>query len=188
MTISKNRYIMWSCLLSTVAACSQQISIDGGAPASPGATGAGSRSSEWQANGATACEKYLTSDEVSKVLPTKVAGNITTLSAEECVYKVKDAANFGAISIRLSGHINTEMFKAVASHLENPAPLQGVGDIAVLSGLEGSYILMEAMKGNDRYCEIKVMVSSRAFMALQNQVAGPELGAICGKLFALAAG
>ncbi len=190
-TISLLRSITVACALCTIAACSQGASAPTPAPAdsdkssntAAGDLGAtASDDSAWQTNGGTACDKYLTPDLIAEVLnmPT---GKIEHLNPEECKYGAPDWHNPASIHITLGGHFNPGMFKAAAQFRENQVPLPGVGDMATRSG-NGSHVMIDALKGDHRYCYINAEAGSGS-VPLKSEPLAQKLGAICNKLFAL---
>ncbi len=131
------------------------------APALPAADGG------WIANGATACEKYLTPEVVTAILG-KAAGQPRRLDAHSC--------NTGMIYISLKvADINVfqlELPRIAGVHL-----MGGVGDAAYWNEAGA----VSAVKGHDRGCDISVITGAK----IHNAELGQKLGEICNKLFAI---
>lgn len=165
---------------ATATAPATGTSTDANAGVNNGATA--SDDSAWQTNGGTACDKYLTPDLIAEVLnmPT---GKIEHLNPEECKYGAPDWHNPASIHITLGSHFNPGMFKAAAQFRENLVPLPGVGDMATRSG-NGSHVMVDALKGDHRYCYINAEAGSGS-VPLKSEPLAQKLGAICNKLFAL---
>jgi hypothetical protein len=146
-----------------------------GTPASSASAGSSSASGNWVANGATACEKYLTPDVVAAIL-THPAGRSKTLGAQGCDYETTDSG--GSISITLTA-AGPAAFDAEQKYFVNPIPLPGVGDKAVrhTTGIE-------AIKGEDRGCSIQAG-GAPGSTKLTGEALAQKLGEICNKLFAL---
>ena len=127
----------------------------------------------WVANGATACEKYLTPDFVGQIFKDP-AGHAKKLSAQGCSF---DTPDFASITIMLTAG-GPSVFDAHQKYLTNPVPLSGVGDKAVRTASG-----VEAVKGQNRMCTIDVMPP------FGNKLSGDALarkvGELCNKLFAL---
>ncbi|MGH7647241.1 MAG: hypothetical protein ACREND_03920, partial [Gemmatimonadaceae bacterium] len=126
------------------AACSRGASASGKGGGSTGGAG-GSSSGQWIANGATACDKYLTPDVVGKFMANP-DGKVGTRTPQGCVFEMADGG--GNISITLDNGGPTS-FTAMRPYWTNPVALAGVGDSAVqtLTGIA-------AVKGKDRGCSI----------------------------------
>jgi hypothetical protein len=169
------RFILLSIVAGcAITACSRGTSAPGGdQPAPKTAGGDAPAGSAWIANGATACEKYLTPEFVAQIFR-NAAGSRKTLSAQACSFETPD---FASINITLSA-AGPSVFDAHQKYLTDPVPLAGVGDRAVRSATG-----IEAVKGRDRMCGIDVMPP------FGNRLSGEALarktGEICNKLFAL---
>ena len=125
----------------------------------------------WTANGATACEKYLTPEFIAAVLgdkpePAKVTGPNSCMTKSGSLYitlSVKDVTEFRRELPRIAG-----------VHL-----LSGVGDAAYWNG-SGA---VSAVKSPNRACLIGVLVQQSA--KIHDEELGKKLGEVCNKLFAL---
>jgi len=127
----------------------------------------------WVANGATACEKYLTPDFAGQIFANP-AGHAKQLSAQACSFEAPD---FASISITLIAG-GPSVFDAHQKYLVDPVPVSGVGDKAVrtASGIE-------AVKGQNRMCTIDVMPPFGH--KLSGEALARKVGELCNKLFAL---
>ena len=163
MSHAKLSAILFACSLCAAASCSNS--------AAQTKTGGGA----WIANGATACEKYLTPGVVAEIL-TNPAGQSKTLSAQSCTYETAD--NSGSISITLT-NAGPSAFDAYQQYLADPVPLAGVGDKA-----SRSIIGIDAVKGADRSGSIDAG-GPPGSTKLRGEALAQKLGAICNKLFAL---
>jgi hypothetical protein len=160
-----------------LASCTQNASTSGGsqraASQAPAPTQASSTGGIWIANGASACDTYLTPAVVAEILKDP-AGQSKTLSPQSCSYKTRD---FASISITLMG-AGTTGLDAHMKYLTDPVPLAGVGDKAVRTAIG-----IEAAKGANRMCSIDVMPPFAA--KTSGEALAQKLGAICNRLFAL---
>jgi hypothetical protein len=161
----------WTPLALIVVAASCASSGCSKTPESPRRTGADA----WIANGATACDRYLSRDVVAAIL-TNPSGSAKTLSAQACSYTTNDSA--GTITITLT-NAGPAAFDEYQKYLVNPEPLQGVGDKA-----SQSMIGIVAMKGANRNCSIDAG-GAPGSLRLRGAELGQKLGAICNQLFAL---
>jgi hypothetical protein len=127
----------------------------------------------WVANGASACEKYLTPDFVGQIFKNP-AGQAKKRGVQGCGFETPD---FASISITLAAG-GPSVFDAHQKYLTNPVPLDGVGDKAVRTAAG-----IEAVKGQDRMCGIDVMPPFGN--KLSGEALAKKLGEICNKLFAL---
>ena len=143
-------YISGACALATC------FSVNG---ATPGAT--------WIANGATACEKFLTPEVVAATLPMP-AGAAARLDANSC--------HTGNIYISLK-IMSVDTFRRQLPLIAGTHPLAGVGDAAYWNGA----CAVSAVKGQDRGCDINVLAGAK----IRDEALGQNLGEICSKLFAL---
>ncbi len=154
-----------------LAACTQSTSTpgkNGGRAAPSSATGA-----YWIANGATACDTYLTTAVVAGILK-KPAGHTKKLSPQACAY---ETADFASISITLMGGGTTSLDLHM-KYLVDPVPVAGIGDKAVRT-----MVGIEAAKGADRMCSIDVTPPFAT--TTSGEALAQKLGAICNQLFAL---
>ena len=135
------------------------------APA-PAAQGTGSA---WTANGATACEKYLTPDVVAAILRNP-AGKPRRLDANSC--------NVGPIYISLKV-ADIDVFRAELPRIFQAHPIGGIGDGAYWNGAGA----LSAVKGHNRGCDISVIDPGAP--KIHNAELGQKLGDICNKLFAI---
>jgi len=135
------------------------------APA-PAAQGTGSA---WTANGATACEKYLTPDVVAAILRNP-AGHPRRLDANSC--------NVGPIHISLIV-ADIDIFRAELPRIFQAHPIGGIGDGAYWNGAGA----LSAVKGHNRGCDISVIDPGAP--KIHNAELGQKLGDICNKLFAI---
>jgi hypothetical protein len=159
---------------SAIVGCTQDTS----APASA-ATTAGQRApasapgSNWTANGATACDKFLTPDVVGAIFKNP-AGHSKTTSAAGCIFETPDFASI-AITLTPGGPV---VFDAHQKYLSDPVPLSGVGDKAVRTATG-----IEAVRGSDRMCGIDVMPPFGN--KLKGEALARKVGEVCNALFAL---
>jgi hypothetical protein len=132
----------------------------------PAAAGGGS---VWIANGATACEKYLTPDVVAAILRSP-AGHPQRLDAHSC--------HTGVIYIYLKV-ADIDVFRKELPMIAGTHPMAGVGDGAYWNGAGA----VSAVKGHDRGCDISVIDPGAS--KIHNAELGQKLGEICNKLFAI---
>jgi hypothetical protein len=125
--------------------------------------------SAWTANGATACEKYLTPDVVAAILRNP-AGHPRRLDANSC--------NVGPIYITLKV-ADIDVFRQELSMIAGVHRMSGVGDGAYWNAA-GAF---SAVKGHNRGCEISVIDPGAP--KIHNAELGQKLGEICNKLFAI---
>jgi|SRR6185437_7444727 len=133
------------------------------------AQGVPTNAQDWIANGATACEKYLTPEFQSTVLQSP-AGPAQRTNAYSCqngslyiTLKVKDVNDF-----------RRELPMIAGVH-----QMSGVGDAAYWN--EAGTV--SAVKGHDRGCAVGVFLQQDA--KIHNAELAEKLGEICNKLFAL---
>ena len=157
------RGIVIACAMCTAAGCTQ-----GNQASAAPANAAG-----WVANGARACDEYLTPEFVGAIFKNP-AGHSKKLSAQTCSFETPD---FASISITLAA-AGPAAFAAHQQYLSDPVPLSGVGDKAVRTDTG-----IEAIKGNDRMCGIDVMPPFGN--KLKGEALARNLGELCNKLFAL---
>ena len=125
--------------------------------------------SAWIANGATACEKYLTPGVVAAILRNP-AGKPRRLDANSC--------NVGPIYISLKV-ADIDVFRQEVPRIVGAHPMGGVGDGAYWNGAGA----VSAVKGHDRGCDISVIDPGAP--KIHNAELGQKLGEICNKLFAI---
>jgi len=169
MSFHRGRHMAMLGVLGVLIACGR------GRPASTAVVGTSSGGANWTANGATACDRYLTPVMIADVL-THTAGRAKKLSSQACTYETAD--NSGSISITLT-NAGPSAFDSYQQYLVNPVPLSGVGDKASRS-MTG----IDAVKGNDRTCTIDV-VGPPGSTRLAGEALARQLGGICNDLFAL---
>lgn len=150
-------------LLALVVGCSK--------PSSANATPVTDQ--DWVANGATACEKYLTPDFVGQIFKNP-AGQAKKHGVQGCGFETPD---YSSLSITLTAG-GPSVFDAHQKYLTNPVPLDGVGDKAVFTASG-----IEAVKGQSRMCGIDVMPPFGN--KLSGEALARKLGEICNRLFAL---
>ena len=170
-------YIATGAMLCALAACSQNHGSNNVGPSdsSAAASNQAAPSNGWIANGATACDKYLTPDVVAAIL-SHPAGKTKRLSGQACTFESNDSG--GNISITLS-NAGSAAFDQYQQYLVDPRPLAGVGDKAS-SSLTG----IDAVKGNDRTCTIDAG-GAPGSTKLTGDALAQKLGEICNKLLAL---
>ena len=135
----------------------------------PALAAPGSSGSAWTANGATACEKYLTPDVVAAILRNP-AGKPRRLDANSC--------NVGPIYISLKV-ADIDVFRAELPRIFQAHSIGGIGDGAFWNGAGA----LSAVKGHDRGCDISVIDPGAP--KIHNAELGQKLGEICNKLFAI---
>ncbi|HEY7898947.1 MAG TPA: hypothetical protein VIC03_11090 [Gemmatimonadaceae bacterium] len=165
--------------LCAFAACSHSASSSesGGTSAkSAAAAGGSSAGGDWTANGATACEKYLTPDVVAGIWTHPASHFKAGDDGSACSYQSDDSGRSIAIMLAKDG---PESFDAIFKYLVDPAPLPNVGDKASLTA-NG----VVAVKGDNRNCHINVYGEDAA-LKVSREALGQKLGEICNKLFAL---
>jgi hypothetical protein len=136
------------------------------------APGTGSASTEtgksWTANGATACEKFLTPDVVAAILVTP-EGPAARLDTDLCHY--------GSIYIHLIV-ANVAVFRQEVPRIAFAHPMAGVGDAAFWNQAGA----LSSVKRPDRGCDISVVGPPPK---IHDAALAQKLGEICNKLFAL---
>jgi len=170
------RHAATACAVCVLAACSHgapPAAQSGSATPSPGGTAAPAASANWTANGATACDRYLTPAVVAEILKNP-AGHGKPTSAWSCAYETSD---YGNINITLMA-VGAAGLDAHLKYLADPTPLAGVGDKAVRTAIG-----IEAVKGANRMCSIDAMPPFA--MKVSGEALAQKLGAICNQLFAL---
>jgi hypothetical protein len=124
---------------------------------------------DWTANGAGACEKYLTPDMEAAILATPAEAP-QRLDANSC--------HAGVIYITLKV-ADIDAFRVELPLIAGVHRMAGVGDGAYWNEAGA----VSAVKGHDRGCDISVIAPQLA--KIHNAELGQKLGAICNKLFAL---
>ncbi|MDQ2931281.1 MAG: hypothetical protein M3Y05_10755 [Gemmatimonadota bacterium] len=140
------------------------------APASPAA----SRHASFGSGGAKACDKYLTTDVVKKVLGTDVDER-KELSSQACT--VRNTSTGGSLTITLKT-ITPGSFHAFRDYLSDVKPLPGVGDSA-LSSVAPTVTAIKGTMG----CDFDASRGS-APGALEGMERAKALGDICNQIFA----
>lgn len=123
----------------------------------------------WTANGATACNRYLTPDAVATIVRIP-AGPPQRLDAHSC--------HAGIVYISLNA-VDIDVFRAELPRIAGVHLMTGIGDGAYWNEAGA----VSAVKGHDRGCVISVIAPQLA--KIHNAAPGQKLGAICNKLFAL---
>ena len=160
-----------ACML---VACSKGASTAANESASANsASASGGSTSGWIANGATACDRYLTPDVVGAIFKNP-AGRSKKLSGQACSF---DTADSSSISITLIQG-GPAALDAHMKYLTDPVAFAGVGDKAIRDATG-----IEAVKGTDRMCDIDVMPPFGN--KLSGEALAQKVGEICNKLFAL---
>lgn len=134
------------------------------------ADAAGGGGDNWTANGATACERFLTPDVLAATLQAPT-GKPQRLDAHSC--------HTGIIYIYLKV-ADIDIFRSEVPRIAGAHPMAGVGDGAYWN--EAGAI--SAVKGHDRGCDISV-VGIPQQMKIHDAALGRKLGEICNKLFEL---
>lgn len=137
--------------------------------------GAAPASSDWTANGGTACEKYLTPDVVAAIL-VDPAGQSRRKDATSCEFATKQSGNIG-ITLKVG---NVDAFRRQMKMIAYTHPMTGVGDAAYWNEAGA----VSSVKGN-RGCDIEAFGVAFHATKLREEALGRQLGAICTKLFAL---
>lgn len=161
-------------IVGTLIGCSPSAKASDTAAAAastPGAAG----STDWTANGATACAKYLTPGVVGAIMVAPT-GHAKQYSASSCGY-ISDTT--GGITIGLSIK-DVAVFRQEMKMIAGTNPLSGVGDAAYWN--EGGAI--SAVKAPNRECDASALAVGAA-TKVKGAELGAKLGAICNKLFAL---
>ena len=125
--------------------------------------------SAWTANGATACEKYLTPNVVAAILSSP-AGHPRRLDANSCMV--------GPIYVALKV-ADIDVFRQELQMIAGVHLIGGIGDGAYWNQAGA----LSAVKGHDRGCDISVISPGAA--KIHNAELGQKLGDICNKLFAI---
>jgi hypothetical protein len=136
--------------------------------ASGGVSGATGNGKSWTANGATACERYLTQDVVAAILTTP-PGPAARLDSDLC--------HSGSIYIHLVV-ANVAVFKMEVPNIAFAHPMGGVGDAAFWNPA-GAF---SSVKSPDRGCDISIAGPPPK---IHEEALARKLGEICNKLFAL---
>jgi hypothetical protein len=133
-----------------------------------GASASTDNGKSWTANGAAACEKYLTPDVVAAIL-TAPAGPAARLDTDLC--------HTGSIYIHLIV-ANIDVFRQEVPHIAFAHPMVGVGDAAFWNQAGA----LSAVKRPDRGCDISVVGPPPK---IHDEALAQKLGEICNTLFAL---
>lgn len=156
-------------------ACSKSAANSAGQTSSGGTPPAATRARVDFANrGAGACDKYLTTDVVKRILGTDVDER-KTLSPQSCT--VRNTKSGGAMTITLKD-VTPKAFHAFMEYLSEPKPLPGVGDSAVTSIAP----TLTAIKGS-MGCDFDASEGS-SHAALSGSARNQALGELCNKIFA----
>ena len=137
--------------------------------------GAAATSSDWTANGATACDRYLTPDVVAGIL-VDPAGHSHRLTAQSCEYQTQHSGNIG-ITLKVA---NIDAFRRQLKMIAGANPMTGLGDGAYWNQAGA----VSAVKGN-RGCDIEAFGVAFQATKLRDEALARQLGGICAKLFAL---
>jgi hypothetical protein len=124
----------------------------------------------WTANGASACEKYLTPDVLAAVLVAP-GGTAQRIDANSC--------HTGIIYVSLNTE-NVSSFRLKLPMIAGVHLMSGVGDAAYWNEAGA----VSSAKGKDRGCDIAI-VAAPGQLKLHHAELGEKLGEICNKLFAL---
>jgi hypothetical protein len=147
--------ILATCIAATIGLCE------------PGKAAAANGQS-WTANGASACERFLTPEVVAAIIG-GTPGPTAPLDANSC--------HSGSIYITLRVEDVTS-FKLKLPQIVGVHMMSGVGDLAYWNQAGA----ISAVKGHDRGCDIGVIGGSTK---VRDEALGKKLGEICNKLFAL---
>jgi len=150
--------------LGGLAAACTVLSLATSATAGP-ATG-----QAWTANGASACERFLT-QEVEAAIVVGPTGHPERLDVNSC------RAGIIYITLKVA---NIDVFRQELKMIVGVHTLSGIGDGAYWNEAGA----MSAVKGHDRGCDISV-IGAPGQMKIHNADLGQKLGEICNKLFAL---
>ena len=167
--------------VSAVAACKPNPPASTNAPGggSTGAAGAPptADADQWVLNGAAACAKYLTPDEITAVFGS-ASGDSQPNGPHACMFSTAHAPNtdYSTINIYLSSGGSASFDEDVDT--KNGTPLSGVGDKAVRTQEDG----VQAVKG-DHICSIGVKPPYGN--KLKGDALALKLGEVCNKLFSL---
>ena len=130
------------------------------------------RNDAWNANGATACEKFLTPQVMSAVLDDP-SGAPTKDDATSC--------HRGSIYIKLQS-TNPATLKSEIPRIAFAHPMTGVGDVAFWNDAGAT----TAAKAPDRGCVVQAILAVATHDAkITGEALGQKLGAVCNQLFAL---
>ncbi len=143
------------CIAGAIGARAQGVSRNG-----PG----------WTANGASACQKYLTPDVVAAILP-QPAGPAQRIDATSC--------QTGNVSIYLKV-ADVDAFRQELRRIVGAHPIAGIGDAAYWNEAGA----LSAVKGHDRGCDISD-IAALGTAKISDEALAKKLGVICNKLFAL---
>lgn len=144
-------------------------------PSAPASGGDAATSSDWTANGATACERFLTPEVVAAIL-VNPAGKSRHKDATSCEYTTEHSGNIG-ITLKVA---NVDAFRSQIKRIAYAHPMAGVGDAAYWNEAGA----VSSVKGS-RGCDIEAFGVAFRATKLRDEALGRQLGAICTKLFAL---
>ena len=144
-------------------------------PSAPASGGDAATRSDWTANGATACDRYLTPDVVAGIL-VDPAGHSHRLTAQSCEYQTQHSGNIG-ITLKVA---NVDAFRRQLKMIAGANPMTGLGDGAYWNQAGA----VSAVKGN-RGCDIEAFGVAFNATKLRDEALARQLGGICAKLFAL---
>jgi hypothetical protein len=133
-----------------------------------GASASGDNGTSWTANGASACENYLTPNVLAAIL-TMPAGPAARLDADYC--------HTSSIYIHLTV-ADVDVFRQEVPHIAFAHPMVGVGDAAFWNQA-GAF---SAVKRPNRRCDISIVGPPPK---IHDYALAQKLGEICNKLFAL---
>ncbi len=168
------RFLISIVALGAAVACSKAGDSQAAGNSAAPAASEPARQASFENGGAAACDKYLTTDVVKKILGTDVDER-KKLSAQSCT--VRNAASGGDITITLKG-ITPGSFHAFRDYLSSPEPLPGVGDSALTSIAP----TVTAIKGT-MGCDFDASRGSNP-AALTGMARAKVLGDICNHIFA----
>lgn len=164
-----------------IAGCAKDASSaanTGGSPQSSASASDGnlaSNATDWTANGATACDKYLTPDVVAAIL-VDPAGHSHRLTAQSCEFQTQHSGNIG-ITLKVG---NVDAFRQQMKMIAATNPMTGLGDAAYWNEAGA----VSSVKGN-RGCDIEAFGVAFGATKLRGEALAKQLGGICAKLYAL---
>ncbi len=129
----------------------------------------------WTANGATACEKYLTPEVVAAIL-LQPAGHARRIDGQSCIYETGHAGSIG-ITLKVA---DINVFRLELPRIAYANPISGIGDAAYWNPGGG----FSSVKGHDRGCDVAVILVP-SDTKIQGEALARKVGDICNKLFAL---
>jgi hypothetical protein len=137
--------------------------------ASGAAPASADNGNSWTANGATACEKYLTKDVLAAIYSSP-PGPAARDDANSC--------HAGGLYITLKV-ADVALFKQELPNIPFAHSMAGVGDAALWNHAGG----FSAVKSPNRGCDISAIVGQPP--KIHDEALAQKLGEICNKLFAL---